>query len=731
MAATQVDVPHPSLSRRLPRWLEFWIALSAAVALASTGAVIFYALGKLASEVNNTDLGLTRQSARAAITAFETRLRDNLQDYANWDDAAIKLYNEPDADFVSDILKDVTDTGLVFDTAFLIDENKNDLASYKEGKPLAAASKFFVGPPLQVLMGMLDGKAEAYQSAGGLIKTRDGVAAVAVGLVIPYSKDVKLPEGQKRFLLIAKHLTPANVERLRNEFVIPGLDLNGASDIEYSVPLIDPLGATIGSLRWAKRSPGTAALKKISPAVWLILALLTAVTGGIIIFACINVRHAYRSRLRAEHAATHDFLTGLPNRAALKAIFEEKGNSNNLETHNSAVVFFDLDGFKQVNDAYGHDVGDRLLRACGAGFQYLIGSKGTLGRVGGDEFVVLLSGSNAHAAALELASQFIAFLREPFLFDGREIKVSTSVGIACGHARQTTMEELLRRADIAMYQAKKDGGNRVASYDADIDLKLRERVELAAALRDAIKAGQISVAYQVVVDANSQQVCAVEALARWTLPDGTAMAPDVFIPLAEENGLIDSLGNQVLRQACLDAVGWDDIVLSVNVSPVQFHNPRFDDIVSNVLVETGFPPGRLDLELTERHLVSDPDQAFRTMLRLRDHGISMSLDDFGTGYSSIGYLKRFKFDRLKLDQSICSEVVTDENAQKMIQGTIAIASSLGLQVTAEGVESAQQLQFLRLAGCRWLQGYYFGEPASAQVFQEMLDAYREDMRASA
>jgi EAL domain-containing protein (putative c-di-GMP-specific phosphodiesterase class I) len=256
-------------------------------------------------------------------------------------------------------------------------------------------------------------------------------------------------------------------------------------------------------------------------------------------------------------------------------------------------------------------------------------------------------------------------------------------------------------------------------------------VELAAALRDAIKAGQISVAYQVVVDAHSQQVCAVEALARWALPDGTAMAPDIFIPLAEENGLIESLGNQVLRQACLDAVGWGDLVLSVNVSPVQFHNPRFDDIVAGILAETGFPPSRLDLELTERHLVSDPDQAFRTMSRLRDHGISMSLDDFGTGYSSIGYLKRFRFDRLKLDQSICSEVVTDENAQKMIQGTIAIASSLGLQVTAEGVESAQQLQFLRLAGCRWLQGYYFGEPASAEVFQDMLTAAREEMRASA
>src|SRR5687768_16631807 len=216
MAGIQVDVPHPSLSRRLPRWLEFWIALSAAVALASTGAVIFYALGKLASEVNNTDLGLTRQSARAAISAFETRLRDNLQDYANWDDAALKLYNTPDEEFVSDIFQDVTNTALVFDTAFLVDEMGKDLAGYKNGRKISVTSQSFFGHSLKALIGMFDASGLTYQSAGGLVRTPDGVAAVAIGLVVPYSKDLKLPKGQRRLLLIAKHLTPANIERLRN-----------------------------------------------------------------------------------------------------------------------------------------------------------------------------------------------------------------------------------------------------------------------------------------------------------------------------------------------------------------------------------------------------------------------------------------------------------------------------------------------------------------------------------
>jgi diguanylate cyclase (GGDEF)-like protein len=707
--------------RRLPRWLEFWIALSAAIALISTGAVIFYALGRLASEVNNTDLALTSQSAKAAIAAFETRLRENLQDYARWDDAALKLYGTADPEFINDIMKDVSEAGVVFDTVFLIDENGKDLAAYKDGWVLEVGSKSFFGSALASLMQMLGPHRPDYQVSSGLLLTPAGIAATALGVVVPYSDEIRTPARERRVLLVAKHLTTANVERLGREFVIPGLNLvSGGTAAKDAVLLIEPRKRVIGSLGWTKRSPGTAALSKISPAVWLILALLSAVTCGIIAFACINVRYAYTSRLRAEHAATHDFLTGLPNRAALRALFEEKGNGDVLHTHNTAVVFFDLDGFKQVNDAYGHDIGDRLLKACAAGFSYLTASTGTLGRVGGDEFAVLINGENAHNEAVVLAEKFIAFLREPFTFDGRKIKVSTSVGISCGHARQVMIEELLRRADIAMYQAKKDGGSRVASYNAIIDMRLKEKVELAAALRDALQSDQITVAYQVVVDAQTRQPWAVEALARWLLPNGNSISPEVFIPLAEESGLIEELSNRVLRQSCREAVNWDKLILSVNVSPVQFHNPHFDEIVARILEDTAFSPRRLDLELTERHLVSDPEQAFVTMSRLRSRGISVSLDDFGTGYSSIGYLKRYKFDRLKLDQSICAEVLKDANAQQMIQGTIAIARSLGLEVTAEGVENNHQAQFLRLAGCRLLQGFYFGQPMSAEEFQQML-----------
>ena len=724
--------PFSSIWRRLPGWLEFWIALSAATALISTAAVVFFALGKLATEVNTIDLSLTRQSAKAAVTAFEMRLRDNLQDYANWDDAALKFYNTPDAEFIADVLRDVTEAGVVFDTAFLIDENGKDLNAYGNGKPLAMSSSSLFGPALNVLLRALKPDTTAYQASSGLIATPRGIAAVAVGSVVPYSQNIRLPPGQRRLLLLAKHLTTENIERLRNEFVIPGFDLvAGNQNVEFTVPLTDPLGAAIGSLGWTKRTPGTIALKKILPAVWIILALLSAVTGGIILYACINVRRAHLSRMIAEHAARHDFLTGLPNRSALKATYEARGNAGTPEDQFAGIVFIDLDGFKQVNDAYGHDIGDRLLRACAAGFSYLTADRGILGRVGGDEFAVLVNGPDAQGTAIRIGEIFLAFLREPFMFDGREIRISTSVGVACGHARQVPLEELLRRADIAMYQAKKDGGDRVAFYNAEIDLRLRQRVQLAAALREALKTGQISVAYQIIADAHTREICGVEALARWRLPDATFIGPDLFIPLAEENGLIEDLGNHVLRQACKDAVGWDGILLSVNVSPVQFHNPRFDGIIGNILKETNFPPERLDLELTERHLVSDPDQAFTAMEKLKERGISISLDDFGTGYSSIGYLKRFKFDRLKLDQSICAEVTSDADAQEMIQGTITIARSLGLEVTAEGVENEHQAVLLRLAGCRRLQGYYFGQPVSAAELRDMLVAENNEMGLAA
>ncbi len=713
-----------ALLRRFGRkgTLEFWMALMAGAALLATIGVVFYSLNHLAGEVDRTDRLLTRQTAEAAIKSFLQKLEDGHQDYARWDDAATSLYGAPDPDFVQSGYTDSTATGIIFDTAFLIDENGKDLFALRDGTSIAVTSKDYFGAPLERLIRRSDGPRGQYASATGFFKTPDGIAAVAVGPVVPFSYGAAMPPGQKRILVIARHLSTATVRRLGEEFVIAGFGFADAGlPAGQGIVLADPADAPIGRLMWTIKTRGSDVLATISPAVATILTLLSLIMMAVVVTAWTNLRATMRSQQEAEHAASHDFLTGLPNRASLLAT--AIGDEKTLRMqHDVCVVFLDLDGFKDVNDTHGHFAGDRALLGCAAGFSHISAGKGLLARVGGDEFAFLTTGPEAQSTASKVAEQFIEFLKEPLRTPKGDLRLGTSVGIASGCSKDTTIHELLRRSDIAMYEAKKLGGNRVAHYDADIDARMQERAGLTHHLREALGNGEISVAYQLIVDASTHEPKGVEALARWTMFDGRAIRPDIFISLAEEGGLIDILGNHVLRRACMDALAWPSFHLSVNVSPVQFRNPRFDDMVGQVLAETGFPPTRLELEITERHLMIEPDIALAVMRRLKERGVSIALDDFGTGYSSIGYLRTFPFDRLKLDRSICSDITISANVQQLVQGTIAIARSMGLKVTAEGIEDEFQAKFLRLAGCEFLQGFFFNRPMPAsQISPRILE----------
>jgi diguanylate cyclase (GGDEF)-like protein len=704
--------------------LEFWIALSAIAVLIVTVAVVFYALKSLASEVNHIDRELTHRSTEAALTAFMNRLVDTHRDYAKWDDAVSNLYKTPDPGFIRENFNDGTETGILFDTTFLIDEAGHDLVAFEHGEPLSESAAQYFGPSLARLIADSHAANGEYNAASGFLKAADGIVAVAVGQVVPFSTETQIPAGQKRILVLAKHLDDAALAKLGKEFVIDGLSF-AAEESGQDVTLIDPDGSPIASVKWTQRTPGTTAFAEVSPVVYVMLLLLSAIVLGLVAAGWVNIRTALNNKAAAEHAAHHDYLTGLPNRTGL--VMELGPRSLAARSLNEiAVAFLDLDGFKEVNDAYGHRIGDQLLRACAAGFGFLADERGVLARVGGDEFAFVATGPDAEAICHEVGKQFIAFLEGALAIDGLEIRIGTSVGVATGSFGLVPIEELLRRADIAMYEAKKEGGNRIANYDADIDQRLHEKVSLTANLRQAIAEDQFDISYQMIVDAASHEPRAVEALIRWTTPDGRQIAPDDFIPLAEESGLIEELGIRVLRRACRDALPWRDVQLAVNVSPIQFRNPAFDGAVANILDETGLPPERLELEFTEQHLLTEFERAIETMNRLRRRGISLALDDFGTGYSSIGYLRRFRFDRLKIDQSISAGITTDTSVQHLVQGTIAIARSMNLIVTAEGVENEYQARLLRLAGCNQLQGHFFGQPVSAE--QMTHDLMRREAR---
>ena len=315
----------------------------------------------------------------------------------------------------------------------------------------------------------------------------------------------------------------------------------------------------------------------------------------------------------------------------------------------------------------------------------------------------------------------IAFMAEPMQFGGRVASVSVSAGIVDVQGGDAGSEEILRRADIAMYAAKTAGRNRVHIYDASLEAKRSERRRIARELREALEGNMLGVVYQPIVNARTRRTVGVEALVRWSHPSGRKCAPDVFIPIAEEFGLIEDLGRFVLAEACSQAARWPGIFVSVNVSPIQFMNPAFADIVEATLRATGLEAKRLEIEVTEGFVIDNTERATAVIDRLHEMMVSVALDDFGTGYSSIGHLRRFRFDKLKLDRSMVVDILLQPSALRLVQGTIAMADALGLRVTAEGIEDENQVSVLRLAGCSLFQGFLFSRPLEAHEVMNFIE----------
>ena len=428
-------------------------------------------------------------------------------------------------------------------------------------------------------------------------------------------------------------------------------------------------------------------------------------------------------RLSAENLriANVDALTGLPNRRALMARLEQHQQQAIAPDRPTAVLFVDLDGFKDVNDTYGHEVGDKLLKIVAKDFEAHLPSGALLARLGGDEFAVLISAPGVEDIAVSIAHALIDCLREPLHIGERTIQVGASVGVAWAWPLACSASELMRQADVAMYQVKAAGKANVIVYTPALDAERQRRQDIEDDIEDGLKRGEFEVEYQPIVDAATRQRIGVEALLRWPRrPDGP-IGPDEFIPIAESSGLIHALGQFVLRRACSDLLDRGDLKLSVNVSPAQFRDPCFESRIRDVLAETGFPPHRLELEVTEGYLIHHPARATAAINALKAMGIAVALDDFGTGYTSIAYLQTYGFSRIKIDKSLVDGIGVDHKSGVLISGIVFLAQGLNLAVTAEGIESEDQAKLLRLAGCQNLQGFHFGRPVSRDALERPAD----------
>ncbi|MDE2579299.1 MAG: EAL domain-containing protein [Hyphomicrobiales bacterium] len=516
-------------------------------------------------------------------------------------------------------------------------------------------------------------------------------------------------------LAVAHPLDNVALAKLARAAGIAQVDVMAASGIgerDTAVLLPAAAGEKPAALVWRAARPGD---EMFGTAAAMLLSFAGLFVALIVVYSRRVTSDLIEAEARAHDAATQDPMTGLPNRIIFARLLENEiaRVKRSTEERGLAVLFIDIDRFKEINDSFGHSGGDQLIVAFAQRLNALIRAGGRAARLSGDEFAVLQTDVVGPRDAEILARRIVETMAEPFEINGGQIFVSASIGVAlCPHDANEP-NELMRRADLALYRAKNEGRNRFCFFEPRMGEQLQMRKAVEDDLRQAIDTGALLVQYQPVMSIDGGKMLGVEALVRWPHPVHGLISPDSFIALAEECGLILPLGEWVLRRALRDVQRWPGLKVAVNVSAIQFRQKEFVPMVERLLAETGVDPTKLELELTESVLIADADGAENAIIDLRALGVRLALDDFGTGYSSLIYLRRFAFDKIKIDKSFLQSMETTGESAIIVHSIVHLGRALGLTVTAEGVETKDQHRFLQALGCHELQGYLFSQPVGA------------------
>jgi diguanylate cyclase (GGDEF)-like protein len=443
-----------------------------------------------------------------------------------------------------------------------------------------------------------------------------------------------------------------------------------------------------------------------------------------------DVTESIRAEARISHLAKHDALTDLPNRV----LFQEKLDEAVVRIargHSVAVFCLDLDRFKSVNDTLGHGIGDALLKLVADRLRKSVRESDTIARLGGDEFAIIQPFVEQPTGATALASRIVEALSAPFTIGDHVIDIGTSIGVAVAPGDGLSADDLLKNSDLALYRAKSDGRGVYRFFEPEMDAKMRKRRELEMDLRAALGKNELELFYQPLINLVEGKVIGFEALLRWRSPERGLVPPNDFIPLAEEVGLIASIGAWVLRQACVEAATWPDhIKVAVNLSPIQFKSERLVLDVAAALGSSGLSPHRLELEITETVMLNDTETTLGMLRQIKALGVAISMDDFGTGYSSLSYLRKFPFDKIKIDQSFVREISDADESMAVVRAVVGLGSSLGMVTSAEGVETADQLRTLRAEGCTLAQGFLFSPAVPAGEIDALLRKIERDLEAA-
>lgn len=611
----------------------------------------------------------------------------------------------------------------------VLDQQNQIVRVWREGQPVSAPED----DPLigEVLQSPLVNDPARHDNAD-YARVTNRAAALAVGNIQRESN--ALP----RFRLVSlKFLDDGYLAGLAERNQLQGLHFSDGTPQPGTGArylLIAQAGEAVGYLNWIPSRPGAQMLRTIGPSTGLAvlaISLLCLYMVRRLWNSSVNLSQSMlrlgASEAQAQHLAFHDVLTGLPNRALVEDRLTQALALATRHDQRVALLLIDLDRFKTINDTHGHHAGDELIIAVAQRLSRIVRASDTVGRIGGDEFIVVMPDVDNIGQVHSLAQRIIDELSEPFTLFGSDVWSGASIGLALAPKDGVDRLELMRKADIALYEAKSGGRGTYRQFERAMDESVRTRQTIAADLRTALHTHQgLEVWYQPLMDIGGQQMVGIEALLRWHHPARGLIAPGEFIAIAEETGLIIPLGEWVLAEACVTQQRFPELLVAVNVSPVQFRSTGFVERVMAIVSQNGGDPKRLELEITEGVLIEDEREARAIIVELRDAGFRVALDDFGTGYSSLNYLSNFPVDKIKIDRSFTQSLGVAENSVAIVESVVKLGHAMGLMVTAEGVETPGQMSALADAGCNQLQGYLFSQAVPADQLAALMKTIAPD-----
>lgn len=688
-----------------------------------------YVLNGISTSVNRQEDERAWQAVKAAMNAAQSRLAGTVADNARWDDAVLNSYGTPNQDWLKSTWGDFTDA-TNYSAAFVVAPDGSTIAAFANRKAITLTAQEYLGSQLQKLLPELTDVERGFVTKSTLAVTPLGFAIVSAGPILPSTDEVKPPSDRANILIYGQTLSPPILKEISSQYAIDNLVVLPVATLKQGIhALTDNWNTPVFTATWRNRTPGDAAKLTYTWTALALIAFLLAAMLPVSIVHFLALRRLDQKEQQSRHDARQDAMSGLPNRIfLLEALAQKLEISRPGEL---ALLFIDLDGFKAVNDAYDHATGDKLIAAFAAGLRTIANEGEVLARLGGDEFAVLVDNPSATARAKHLAETVLSFVQEPFDINGRTAAIGASIGIAEHGADAITPAELMRRADIAMYEAKENGRNQWRHFDPELDRKRSDDLQIAREMRECIARGEFDVAYQPIVSASDRKIVAVEALARWPKKSRRKLTPSQFIPVAEEHGLIKGLGALVYDMACRDISSWPDMRLSVNVSAAQLTSSTFVQDLKKIAAKHDISPRRIQVEFTETILKLNARHAKKAIKQLHAEGFSVALDDFGTGHASVSYLRDFAFDTIKLDRSMTGNVAFSPETQKVVQGTILIAQGLSAEIIAEGIETEDEARMMRLAGCGQMQGFHLGRPQSFQTLRLLVPARKSKATRSA